>query len=100
MKKPPSDSELRWEKLLRLARADAGPPTRVSLLLWAVQETPLAPRDEWIAEFAVFFGSARVVSACIAGAGVFASLTTWEVWDCCQTLAWAQFIVATAGGTP
>jgi hypothetical protein len=100
MKKPRSDSDPRWEELLRQACADAGPPASLPALLRVVREAPLTSRAEWAAEFAAFFVSGRAVSACLVGAGVFASLTTWEVWDCWRTLAWAQLIVATTGGAP
>jgi len=100
MKTPRPDSDSRWEKLLRQAQADAGPPADLTALLRAVRQAPPAAQAGWATEFTALFSSARIVSGCLAGATACALFTTWQVWDSWQALPWAQLLITAAGGEP
>jgi hypothetical protein len=98
MKTSPSDSDPNWEKLLRQARADVGPPADVPALLRAVRHAPPATRTGWAADFSALFATSRVITSCLAGASAFALVATWHVWDSWQALPWAQLLDTTVGG--
>jgi hypothetical protein len=98
MKIPPANSDSRWEKLLRAARADAGPPADVPALLRAVRQASLGARASWTAEFTALFASGRVIAGCLAGASAFVLVASWHAWDAWQTVPWAQLLDAATGG--
>lgn len=98
MKSPRTPSDLRWEKLLARARNDTSPPADLPALLHAIRHASVAPREGWAAEFFAVFAAGHIVSACLAGAGVFASITAWQVWTWWQMLPWAEFLAVTGGG--
>jgi hypothetical protein len=98
MKTPPQNSDFRWENLLRQARADVGPPADLAALLRAVGQAPIAPRENWLAEFSALFSSGRFIPSCLAAAAAFAVVATWQVWDSWQTLPWVQLLDLSSGG--
>jgi len=98
MKTPPSNSDSRWDDLVRQARADVGPPVDLAALLRAVRQAPLEERRGWFTDFSALFSSARVISGCLAGAGAFALVATWQVWDSWQVLPWIQLLDVATGG--
>jgi hypothetical protein len=99
MKKPRLNSDSRWDKLVRQAQADAGPPANLSALLRAVRAATEETRPGWITEFASLFNVRRVLPACVTGTVAIALVTTWEAWNVWQALPWAQ-LISTGGGTP
>jgi hypothetical protein len=99
MKENP-DPELRWKKLVAQARKDVGPTTDVPALLRAVREISPTVRDSWSAEFAKLFATGRALSSCLAGAGAFAAIASWQAWETWQALPWAQWLATTTGGVP
>ena len=100
MKTPRSDSgpDSRWQEMLRQARADATPPVNVPALLRAVRATAPVPRGGWTTEFSALFAPTRAVVACLACAAICAAITSWEILDLAQSLAWAQWFGLTGGG--
>jgi hypothetical protein len=98
MKTPPSDSDQRWETLLKQARSDVGPPTDVPALLRVLHQPAVVARENWTTELAALFPTGRIFSGCLAGAAAFALIATWQVWDSWQDLPWVQLIDVTTGG--
>ena len=99
MKRPESNFGPEWEKRLQQARADSVPPIDVSALLRVVRSEPLRANDEgWTAAFSQRFAERRAFATCLAGAGAFALLASWPVWECWQELAWVQMLAPTLGG--
>jgi hypothetical protein len=88
----------RWEKLLRLARFDAGPPADLAALLRVVRQAPVAERAGWFTDFVALFSSDRALAGCVAGAGAFALVAAWQIWDVWQAVPWAQLLDAATGG--
>lgn len=99
MKTPRSDSDLRWEDLVRRARADIAPPLDVPALQRALSRAAPPQREGWVGEFFTVFAPARAMASCLAGAGIFGLLAAWRVWELSQALPWAQFLAVT-GGAP
>ncbi len=100
MNDPHSNSDQRWEKLLRDAQNDAAPSVNVPALLRAVRQEPLPVSTGWSVEFCALFTIGRVVPTCLAGAVACTLLTVWQLTDLWQTLPWAQMLVTSSGGTP
>jgi hypothetical protein len=98
MNTPHHDSETPWEKRLRQARADAGPPVDVAALLRTVRGAPLDLRVSWLDELSGLFGSPRFIPACLAAAAGCASVATWQLWEAWQMLSWAQLLAPVTGG--
>lgn len=98
MKNPRSNSDQRWERLLRDARGDVGPAANVPALLHVVREAASRTPQGWTAEFFAFFGSWRVVSGCLAGTSAVALVATWQIWDTWQAVPWAQLLASSIGG--
>ena len=99
MKSTPSDFGPDWEKRLQRDRADAVPAVDLPALLRVVRqaEWPVA-ESGWTAEFYRLFAGRTALATCLAGAGGFALLASWPVWECWQELAWVQMIAPTLGG--
>jgi hypothetical protein len=99
MKKPRSNSDLHWEKLVRSARADVGPSTDSATLLRLVRQAPLASNEGWFDEFSALFASGKLTTACLAGSCMIALVTAWQVWDVWEALPWAELLTNATGGT-
>lgn len=98
MKTPGSDSEQRWEKLVQQARADAGPPANLEAVVRAVHSAQWGPPEGWGADLHALLAASRIIPFCLAGIAASGAFALWEVWDWWDTLPWAQFLAATAGG--
>ena len=100
MKTPRSDDNERWEQLVQQARADTPPPVNLSALLCVVNAAAASSPLTWIDEFLSTFAFGRAVSVCVGGIGTLLLFTSWQVWDCWHSLAWAQLLVPPPGGVP
>lgn len=98
MKIPRSNSDSRWEQLIRRAQADVAPLADVPALLRALDQAQQSPVESWREEFAGLFSTGRAIPACLAGAVAAAVLTTWQVWTLWQALPWAQLLTIAVGG--
>lgn len=94
----PSDPNSDWENLLARARADQAPAVDLAAVLRAVRKEPYPPRPDWAADFIGLFASARTLTACAAGIGALALLTSWQAWMFLQDLPWAQLLNSSTGG--
>lgn len=100
MKTPRPDPDVRWETLLRQARADAGPPTDLTALLRVVRSAELPDRPGWMSDFTALFAPRGALPACLGGACAFALFASWQIWSFWQALPWAQLLAITTGGAP
>lgn len=98
MNTPPSNSDSHWEKLLRQARSDVGPPADVAALLRVVRQAPAGAPESWFADFSALFSSSRAIGSCLAAASAFALVATYHVWDTLQVLPWVQLLDTVTGG--
>ncbi len=98
MKNPRSNSDSHWEKLIREARADVGPPANSAALLRVIRQAPLVSRESWFDEFSALFSTGKVMTVCLAGSSMIAMVTAWQVWDVWEALPWAQLLANATGG--
>lgn len=100
MNTPRSNSEDRWNGLVRRARRDAAPPVDTAALLAAVRRAAAEPRPGWLGDFTALFAARRPLAACLASAAALAVLAGWQASVFWHDMAWAQMVNAAIGGAP
>lgn len=100
MNTPESDSDQRWDDLVRRARADVSPPGNVAAALRAVRDAAGQPRPGWFGDFSALFATARAIPACFALAAVVTLSAAWQAWSLWEAIPWAQMVASTTGGAP